>query len=145
MGIQTYGGIQTYSGCIQKYWAIQTNGGVQTWRGTSKHVGVSNIQGTSKHKRGIQNVGGVQTYGGIKTYSRCIQTYGAFKCMGTYGHPLVSQSMLSLCCVCTGHPNIIKIYWGSSKHVRGVQTYRVSKHTGGIPACLPIPRSGFCP
>ena len=31
--------------------------------------------------------------------------------------------MLSLCCVCTGHPNIIKTYRGSSKHMLGV-----SKH-----------------
>ena len=87
--------------------------GPQTWMGTSKHMteskdigghpniwacpnmegdiqtysGFPNIQGASKHKRGIQNVGGVQTYGGIKTYNRCIQTYGASKCMGTYGHP----------------------------------------------------------
>ena len=89
-------------------------GDIQTCRG------FPNIQGASKHKRGIQNVVGVQTYGGIKTYSRCIQTYGASKCMGTYGHPLVSQSMLSLCCVCTGHPNIIKTYRGSSKHMLGV-------------------------
>ena len=97
-----------------KWGCPNMEGDIQTCRG------FPNIQGASKHKRGIQNVGGVQTYGGIKTYSRCIQTYGPSKCMGTYGHPLVSQSMLSLCCVCTGHPNIIKTYKGSSKHMLGV-------------------------
>ena len=97
-----------------KWGCPNMEGDIQTYRG------FPNIQGTSKHKRGIQNVVGVQTYGGIKTYSKCIQTYGASKCMGTYGHPLVSQSMLSLCCVCMGHPNIIKTYRGSSKHMLGV-------------------------
>ena len=33
--------------------------------------------------------------------------------------------MLSLCCVCMGHPNIIKTCRGSSKHMLGV-----SKHMG---------------
>ena len=122
--IQTYGGIQTYSGCIQKYWAIQTNGGVQTWRGTSKHVGGfqtyrghPNIKGASKMWVVSKNMGASK------------HTVGASKHMGPYGHPLVCQSMLSLCCVCMGHPNIIKTYRGSSKHMLGV-----SKHMG----CLNI-------
>ena len=133
-------GASKYIGPSKQMECPNMEGDIQTCRG------FPNIQGASKHKRGIQNVGGVQTYGGIKTYSRCIQTYGASKCMGTYGHPLVWQSMLSLCCVCTGHPNISKHTEGHPKHMLGVSKHMlgVSKHTGGIPACLPIPRSGFC-
>ena len=73
-----------------------------------------NIQGASKH------TGGIQTYGGIQMYGGHMDT------------PLVWQSMLSLCCVCTGgmhHPNI----WGSWS-IQGASKHPgASKHTGVHP------------
>ena len=111
------GGIQTYRGCVQTY-------------GSSKHVGVSTHIGASKHIGCIQTYRGcVQTYGVHPNIQGVSKNMGASKCMDT---PLVWQSMLSLCCVCTGGIQT------SFKHTGGVQTYgehpniRAPKLTGGI-------------
>ena len=103
------------------------------------------IQTSSKH------TGGIQTYGGVQTWGVSKHTWGHPKILGhpnVLGHmdtPLVWQRMLSLCCVCTGGIQT------SSKHTRDIQTYvgcpnicRAFKHTGGIPACLPILQNRFC-
>ena len=57
-------------------------------------------------------------------------------CMGHMDTPLVWQSMIYLCCVCTGgmqtsskHVGGSK-HMGVSKHTGGIQTYGVSKHIG---------------
>ena len=49
--------------------------GIQTY-GWCPNMGASNIQGVSKHIRAFKHTG-------------CIHTYGASKCMGACGHPLV--------------------------------------------------------
>ena len=119
-----YGG---HPNIIQTYRGVQTYGGIQTYRGCP------NIQVASKH-RGHQNILGVSTHGGIQTYRGPSKHVGTVQMYGAYGHLLVCQSMLSLCCVFTGgiqtssnhigHPNI----WGASKHTYGsVHTY-----SGGI-------------
>ena len=90
--------------------------------------------------------------GGIQTLSKHtggVQTYGASKCMGAYGHPLsLTKHELFVLYMYSRHPNIFQTYggiqtygvhpniWecphiqGASKH-RSNQTYRgVSKHMG---------------
>ena len=82
--IKTYGGIQIYRD-------------VQTYR---EAYGDPNIQWTIQTYGDIQKYRGIQTWG-APLHTGGIQTYGASKCMGAYGHPLVWPSMFSLCCACT--------------------------------------------
>ena len=136
--------------------------------GAAKHtVGASKYMRPSKDTEASKHTGGIQTYGGHPNVWSHMDT------------PLVRQSILSLCCICTAgiqtyrgaskhirvskHMGDIQTYIGASKHVGvakhtgGIQTHVVvskhigtskhmgqAKHTGGIPACLPIPQSGFC-
>ena len=113
------GSVQTYGGCPNIQGDIQIN------------RGHPNIWEASKHM-------GVQTYRGIQTYEECPNIWGhqniqkASKHMGVSKHIRVAKHM------------------GSVQTYESIQTYRwpskqmgVSKHTGGIPACLSIPQSGF--
>ena len=63
---------------------------------SSKHMGASKHMGVSRH------IGGIQTHGGVQTCRGAFKHMGASKCMGHIYTPLVWQSVLSLCCVCTG-------------------------------------------
>ena len=94
---------------------------------------------------------GVQTYGAIQTYRGHPNIWGHPNVLGHMDTPLVWQSMLSLCCVCTGdiqtsskHTGSIQTYVGVSKHMRASKHMGASKYTGGIPSCLPILQSRFC-
>ena len=84
--------------------------GIQTYRGESKHTG------QHPHIWGCPNIWDIQTYRGIK-HMWGVQTWGD---MGT---PLIQQSMLSLCCVCTGGIQTSSKHRGASKHMQGIQTY----------------------
>ena len=126
--------------------------------GASKNIGPSKQMGVSKH------VGGFQTYRGHPNIKGASKMWVVSKHMGASKHTVgASKHMgiqmygdiwtpLSL----TKHAFFVLCMYGTSKHhqniqrviqtyVRGVQTDGVSKHTGGIPACLPIPQSGFLP
>ena len=101
------------------------------YRRASKHMGISKHTGVHPNMWGCPNIWGhlniqegIQTYGGIQIY-------------GGIWTPLnLTKHIFFVLCMYRGHPNI--------KTYRGIQTYvGVSKHTAGIPACLPILRSGF--
>ena len=94
------------------------------------------VQQASKHHPNIQ--GAIQTYGGYPNIQ------GASKCIGAYGHTLsLTNHAFFVLCMYRGHPNIIKTYRGHPNIYRASKHMGVSKHTGGIPACLPISQSGF--
>ena len=104
-------------------------GGIQTW-GNPNIQGYPNIWGYPNIQGGIwghPNIQGtIQTYGSSK-HMGSIQTYGASQYWGhsnvwhhpnVWGHmdtPLVWQSMLSLCCVCTGG---IQTYGGQNVFIQ---------------------------
>ena len=141
-GTQTYGGHPNIQG-VSKHGGTSDHtegskwGKPNIWT-TSKHTGGVQTCGASDHTEGSKQ-GGTQTYRGIPTHGvskhigaskhtgdhpniwwhpniwQQLNIQGASKCMGAYGHPLVWQSMLYLCCLCTG----------------GIQTS--SKHMGAGP------------
>ena len=49
---------------------------------------------------------------------------------GAYGNPLVSQSMLSLCCVCTGGIQTSSKHMEASKHMGALKHMGTSKQLG---------------
>ena len=49
---------------------------------------------------------------------------------GAYGHLLVSQSMLSLCCVCTGGIQTSSKHMEASKHMGALKHMGTSKQLG---------------
>ena len=129
MGIQRYGDVQTYRG-HPNIWSTQTYGEYPN-NGASKHMGHPNIQ------VGIQTYRDIQTWG-VSKHTGSIQHMGASKCMEAYGHPLIlTKHAFIVLCMYRGHLNIIKTY-------RASKDMGVSKHTGIIPACLPILQNRLC-
>ena len=72
--------------------------------------------------------------GGASKHMAVSKHIGASKCMGYMDTPLVGQSMLSLCCLCTGESKHLlynpELYLPSSKHREAPKCMGVSKHTG---------------
>ena len=113
-GTQTYRGIQTYGECkhmgyVQTYRWASKHMKVSKHMGTSKHTGVSKHMGVFKHKVAFKHTGGASKHmaaskhrGGIPTYRWYPSIWWHLNLWGHMDTPLVWQSMLSLCCLCTG-------------------------------------------
>ena len=86
--------------------------------GTSKHTGVSKHMGVFKHKVAFKHTGGASKHmaaskhrGGIPTYRWYPSIWWHLNLWGHMDTPLVWQSMLSLCCLCTGGMQMYGSMW----------------------------------
>ena len=152
-GVQTYWGIQTYGWC-PNMGSMQTYRGVSKHMGAFKQprghpnvwghmdtplvwhsmlsmccVCTGGMQTSPKNTAGLSNTWGASKHMGCPNM-RVIQTYRDHP--NVWGHmdtPLVLQSMLSMCCVCTGaiqtspkHTAGCSNIWGCP-NMRVIQTY----------------------
>ena len=113
-------GVQIYGACPNIQVGIQTYEGVQTY-GTSKHTGVSKHMGVFKHKVAFKHTGGASKHmaaskhrGGIPTHRWYPSIWWHLNLWGHMDTPLVWQSMLSLCCLCTGGMQMYGGMWDTS-------------------------------
>ena len=86
--------------------------------GSSKHTGVSKHMGVFKHKVAFKHTGGASKHmaaskhrGGIPTYRWYPSIWWHLNLWGHMDTPLVWQSMLSLCCLCTGGMQMYEGMW----------------------------------
>ena len=144
-GAQTYWGVSKH-GASRHTGGCPNMGGIQTYRGYPNIWGIQTYRGCIQINKGHPNILGVSKYMGASKHM------GASKCMGAYGYPLhLTKHVLFVLYMYSRHPNIFQTYGGIqtyrrvSKHIGGIPTYGVSKHTGGHPNIWGIPQSRFLP